>query len=367
MVSSRTTLQFGIPLNILLVFSTIILSNRVCLANLYYNKLHSKATTFFCDAKKVVVSNVMSHAMTNRPLVHYTDMQLPFLPVFQILSGIASNGSVLEIGAGSGRAILELQSLFPELHVFGSNLAAYGHSQAESTDELMLVAAHFGIRLPCNKTSVTVPKIHVTVPLQHPDFPRKLLPAYDFVFSRHALNQGKLKPHESCLVVPRVLSLLKPSGGLALLNLLYRGFDGMDPELSFRPILHSWTISPEGTRENVTFLLYQTMCERSTNCINLMIKRCSTTSQYHPRFGGCIIPIQYDSRTYQPVKSKALLQAMYLSVARQSKTLTRVALHMKYAWQYMRVLMFSLEAWHELNSIPSMVVACERPPENWPV
>jgi len=137
--------------------------------------------------------------------------------------------SILEIGCGNGRAILELQNKLPFTHTYCINKEGYTFTQSTNKQDLLFVAIHYNISIPClfhtndgkNITSrVILPNIDLFPGIQSSPLPYN--PAsFDLILSQHALNEGKVLPNDIKIILPRIAILLK-SGGYAALLLLYQ-------------------------------------------------------------------------------------------------------------------------------------------------
>ena len=122
------------------------------------------------------------------------------------------DGVVLEIGCGSGKALLELKAKYPRMQVYGTNLRGYGYSQTNgSIESFWSIALYFGIPVLCDvHGSPGFPIVQETEKIQSPKF-ADVLPriGFDFIFSRHSLNEGQLQSFESPLAITQLLPLLK--------------------------------------------------------------------------------------------------------------------------------------------------------------
>ena len=74
--------------------------------------------------------------VTSRHLADFEDMVPAFIDWQKLLNSV-SNGSVLEIGTGAGRALLDLKALYPFANAFGTNHYRDGYSQIEGSIESM--------------------------------------------------------------------------------------------------------------------------------------------------------------------------------------------------------------------------------------
>lgn len=127
--------------------------------------------------------------------------------------------TVLEIGAGSARAILELNARNPLLQVYGTNKAGYGNGQVESVQDMWNSVRNFNVDIQCDKSGKPAwPEIFLfTEGIQTKNLPVGA-GTLDFIISRMSLGRPKIQPYESHLVVPRVLYALK-AGGSAFLHI----------------------------------------------------------------------------------------------------------------------------------------------------
>ena len=260
---------------------------------------------------------------------------------WQKLLNSVSNGSVLEIGTGAGRALLDLKALYPFANAFGTNHYRDGYSQIEGSIESMWnVSEHFNIPVHCNHSgSPLFPTLLNLGKIQHEWLP---LPpeSFDLIFSRHSLNDGKLEPSESHCFVPRLHKLLRP-GGAAILHLLWdtgpvspalvllpaaravaparaaasaaasaaqaSGGGASGPQRS-SPSPASWALPKTDTLLRVTsvadasgaatsLVLFETEGSCGTgrrreprHCVGLAMRKCPPAAPLHPVHGDCILP-----------------------------------------------------------------------------
>jgi hypothetical protein len=87
------------------------------------------------------------------------------------------------------------------------------------------VAKHFNISVGCfDNGKPALPPIFETWGIQSPEYSSVLEGRqFDLIISRHALNNGKLRPSDSAYIIPRILPLLKV-GRFAMVHMLYENF-----------------------------------------------------------------------------------------------------------------------------------------------
>lgn len=148
--------------------------------------------------------------------------------VFSLLAeSIERGGRVLEHGCGSGRALLELQYLFPTPSTFFcTNLRGYDFPQADgSVSSLTERAAVFEIPVRCRQRwfnghlEYLLPTVSMVNPLDGHGLP---FPDDYFrvVFSQHSLNEGKILPERSHVPIMHFSRIITPDTGMAWLHLL---------------------------------------------------------------------------------------------------------------------------------------------------
>jgi SAM-dependent methyltransferase len=225
--------------------------------------------------------------MTMRPLNEFKLYQPSFYSLMDEIDSMP-NGDILEIGCGSGRALLDLKSKYPNIRAVGTNYRGYGFSQTNgSALHLWSVAKHFNISVVCSEDGAPAfPEIKEAEGIQHPNYTSIFgLQQFDLIISRHALNQGKLSPDKSVFIVPRVVSLLKV-GGTAMVHLLYGAFYESSSHAHY-PVLSITNIGPLSA--SVSIILYHTRCYVE-NCVSALIRRCAPHASRHPLHGDCILP-----------------------------------------------------------------------------
>ena len=75
---------------------------------------------------------ILPSDLTMWPLEEYLRYQAPFFSFFHTLDA-AKEGSVLEVGSGSGRALLDLKAEYPSIKAYGTNRKGYGFAQGSAT------------------------------------------------------------------------------------------------------------------------------------------------------------------------------------------------------------------------------------------
>ena len=161
------------------------------------------------------------------------ELMSTMLPVFDFMSYNSTlvhgdNITVHEIGCGSGRTLMEVQSTLLTARLSCTNREGYGMQQSNSQLDLIHVAKHYNIAIKCNSRGVVyVPQMKLDHGIQQwsHDFPCSD-DSVDIVYSQHALNQGKLHPYESAMILPKIVPMLKP-GGFASLMLLFNVFSDL--------------------------------------------------------------------------------------------------------------------------------------------
>ena len=259
--------------------------------------------------------------ITSRNLADFEDMIPDFVGWKNLLNRV-SFGSVLEIGTGAGRALLDLKSIYPFAQVYGTNYKQYGYSQIEGSNESMWnVSTYFNVRIHCDQSGNPMfPTIIGLGKIQHEwlPFPSEW---FDLIFSRHSLNDGKLEPQESHCFVPRVHKVLK-SEGMALLHLLWdtgpvsptlanftdsaqivRDIKNNEHKfLSSRSLPKTDTIllvtnvvDHQGKRTSI--ILFETSGSCGTGprnntkfCVGMIMKKCAPAEPLHRRYRDCILP-----------------------------------------------------------------------------
>jgi SAM-dependent methyltransferase len=268
------------------------------------------------------------HDATSRNLADFEDMIPDFVDWKNLLTKVAF-GSVLEIGTGAGRALLDFKSTYPFAKAYGTNYKEYGFPQIEGSNESMWnVSTYFKIQIRCDQNGNPMfPTIMGLGKIQHEwlPFPSD---SFDLIFSHHALNEGKLTPSESHCFIPRLHKVLK-SGGMAVLHLLWDTgpvspylANFTDSALNIHGFKQSnqGTISQEiplskmvtvllimnivtDTGKRTSILLFQTSgsFDKGTRnhtkfCVGMIMKKCAPNAAIHRQHQDCILPhdIQFD-------------------------------------------------------------------------
>jgi len=232
-----------------------------------------------CDPSKLpayeMALNITEY--TSRGIKDFESNMAPFVDFLKV-GKFAKNYTILEIGSGNGRLLMEVQSQLPFAHLWGLNKAGYGWDQLDSSfgDEgqkhLIAVAVHYKIPVICDRLkNPVVPKIKLFDGLQYGRIP--LTKEYfDVVISHHSLNEGKLLPYDVRSVAPRVMDALKPGGYASLLLLVNHAARTLFPSLdvkTFTPIaMHTTTV--EKTNNKYSVMLYVI-----NENIGMVVKRCS--------------------------------------------------------------------------------------------
>ena len=298
------------------------------------------------------LSTHRSHPSVDRSLSDYTNFQAPFLPFFEMLD---SASSVLEVGAGDGHTAIELKSRAPQMHVDATNKAssnwAHLNQSKGSQEELWSAARHYNVPLFCDKQGQPMlPNIINADGFASPNYFAALNRTYDLVISRHALNNGKIRPTESCMLIPQVLDLLKPEGGTALLHLLWDAFIPSNNS-AFMSIAFL-TVYSETHKQNISLYFYQTYCGHGASCVNMLVRRGPVgVPARNPK--SCLIP--YDDWVDAPMGSRPQTHIIDVIEASLKHNLSKSKQQMyTYSLQYMHTLLGSVEAWYAAKAIPSL-------------
>ncbi len=129
-----------------------------------------------------------------------------------------------------------------------------------------------------------------THPIQSKEFNTISHPEmFDFIFSRHSLNQGKLATNESHIFIHRLLPFLKV-GSPAMIQMLCGTFHATSDN-KYYPILKVWNIVSKGPKQlRVSIVLNQTLCYASKFCISVVFKKGAPGAKLHGTYKDCIIP-----------------------------------------------------------------------------
>ncbi len=297
--------------------------------------------------------------LTNRPLDDYIKYQAPFFSLFHELDGV-KHGSVLEVGSGSGRALLDLKAKYPSIRAFGSNLKGYGFSQADGSEKsLWNVANHFNITVYCDHQDVpNFPVLFETGPIQSANFSTHFHPEkFDLIFSRHSFNQGKLTPNESYIIIPRILPLMKINSP-AMIHMLGGTFHSSSDN-KYYPILRVWNIiSKDGKERRVSVVLYQTLCYSTIFCISVIFKKCAPSAPLHQAYRDCIIPPSISHRLPPPdwlvLELRRVAKVVKEGNVSAQKSAFKEESSYEYAQNYMASFVTALDRWEQMGAITDM-------------
>ena len=166
-----------------------------------------------CTDKDIPHNAYKPHGFTSRGL---NDLVFLFkkerLDLFKYLD-THPNAYVLDNGCGSGHALLQIQEKFPNMTTYCTNKGGYGLSQSETTQDLIDVAYHYSIKIHCTETGKPIiPNIVLTKGITNGELlDHSFDGRFDFIYSMHALNYGKLEITESHIWLDKLVPLLKAS------------------------------------------------------------------------------------------------------------------------------------------------------------
>eukprot|EP01036_Dinobryon_divergens_P025167 gene25167-33688_t len=295
------------------------------------------------------------------------------LPVFKLLvESRRAKLTILEIGCGNGRALLELQSLMPHSTTFCVNKKGYNYAQASTRNELALIAEHYRIPILCStgghhnnrnknvgaekiKSQPILPHIRLTSGVQNEAF-KYPHASMKLILSQHAINEGKVEPQDIFMVLPRIAMLLAPGGYAALLlmsnrvDMLYATGSSRwpgDAEFEIVKIVHV----------NVTAAMrYSIYLYRvQNNSLGMVIQRCRLKTQHRPLW-GCLqdrlmnsteprkLDHYYNRRNAEAFQAALSATAMLPPTNISSWVGPYLPAHIvKYAFQYFKMLHIWLE------------------------
>ena len=148
-----------------------------------------------CNRSKRANSTWKPHTFTSRSLEDMEDLLPSFISWWILLDSASTRGHLLEIGAGAGRALLDLKARHPYASAYGTNYRGYGYGQIDgSEEEMWSVCDAFKITVRCDPYGRPLfPSILGLPKVQHSMLP---FPSdyFDLIFSRHSLNEGKVQP-----------------------------------------------------------------------------------------------------------------------------------------------------------------------------
>lgn len=154
------------------------------------------------------------HSYTDRGISSMEPMLNP-VQVLQIMSSREAP-QILEIGCGSGHALLDLQWRYPTANITGVNKRGYGITQLNATTELIDMSIFYNVSLICDVFDVPIlPHLVLFdgVGKNQMPFPNQ---SFDMIISQNSLDTGKLQSHESVYIISRVARILKDDGVAAL-------------------------------------------------------------------------------------------------------------------------------------------------------
>ncbi len=309
-----------------------------------------------CQSKQKT-TNYTHRRYTMHSLDDYLRYQAPFFSFFHALDS-AKQGSILEVGCGGGRALLDLKSEYPSIKVYGTNPTS--HDNFNRTAEAFWdVANHFDIPVYCDHQGrPSFPVILETHPIQSAKFTTLFQPGtFDFIFSRHALYQGKLAANESYIFIPRLLPLLKV-GSPAMIHMLSGTFHSTSDN-KYYPILQVWNIvSKDAEQTRVSVVLYQTLCYASAFCISVLFKKCAPGAALHGTYHDCIVPPSISHRLPPPgwllpelARVARLAKARQFSSNRTGSPPADGGGPFRYAHAYMARFVAALDRWEHDGAI----------------
>ena len=175
-----------------------------------------------CTDKETPHNVYQPHGFTSRGL---DDLVFLFkkerLDLFKYLD-TNPNAYVLDHGCGSGHALLQIQEKFPDMTTYCTNKDGYGMSQSETTQDLVDVAHHYSVKIHCSETGKPIlPNIMLTKGIVNGELlNNSFYDRFDFIYSMHALNYGKLEITQSHIWLEKLVPLLKASAGSRMVLVL---------------------------------------------------------------------------------------------------------------------------------------------------
>lgn len=150
------------------------------------------------------------------------------IDLIKYLTSHSKGMMILDFGCGSGHAILQIQEKFPDMNTYCVNKGGYGKSQSENSQDLIDAAYYFKIQLNCkmNSDEIILPHIDLTPGLvQDQMLNHNYYDKFDFIYSMHALNQGKIEITQSHIWLDKLIPLLKQSINTSRMILILNKFD----------------------------------------------------------------------------------------------------------------------------------------------
>ena len=304
-------------------------------------------------------SNYSHSQYSMHSLDDYLRYQAPFFSFFHTLESV-KQGSILEIGCGGGRALIDLKSRYPFIKAYGTNPTSNDEFN-RTAEAFWNVANHFDIPVYCDQQGLpSFPVILETHPIQSTNFTKVFHPeSFDFIFSRHSLNQGKIAANQSHIFIPRLLPFLKV-GSPAMVHMLGGTFHSTSDN-KYYPILKVWNIvSHDAAQRRVSVVLYQTLCYASAFCISVMFKKCAPGARLHGAYRDCIVPPSISHRLPPPdwlvpelARVARLAEARGLSSpGRSGPPSADGGGPFRYAHESMARFVAALDRWEEEGAIP---------------
>jgi SAM-dependent methyltransferase len=235
--------------------------------------------------------------------------------------------SILEIGAGAGRVVMELKMRFPDMYVVGTNFDMYGAKPSVNNkfgqlmgteDEFWATAKAFNLNVKCDAITKKplFPEILLTKKIQEYKLPYN--ETFDLIVSRQALMEGKVGVNESHMFLRNIYHTLKP-GGIMILHLLTGG-SGINVHRSFifnKNEGHIYETAKANVLEvfnirhgevDASIIFYQVNCEGNYYCYDLLVKKCSSDHPRNNKYHDCIIPDDYTRIIFKPANASYIPQ-----------------------------------------------------------
>lgn len=335
------------------------------LVGLMLRQSHAGGNYHPCKEGVGVDDEYEEHVFTKRGLDDMQEVMPIFLNLTKLFSEYSSKTTdersfrVLEQGCGSARGLLEAQSRFPAVRMYGTNLESYGSNSKQKgygqVDDkpasLLRIAKHFDIPLMCDAQDTPVlPFIYLTSSIVEPDFEYPFpAESFDLILSRDSLNSMKVRDSESHVYIPLMLKAMKQGGGMAALHVEY-GANLMYPQLTGKAftICGIYNMLFESSRVSIVVYKGEDSWHPDGNFykswFGIVMKRCKDTDNSTK---DCIIPENSrryavdDIHTFQKkMSSEKLAPKNEASVGR-----------IQYAFLYMENLVRVLEIWQQNGNI----------------